>query len=360
MYKMNYEKAKELLMKDMEVRNYAFDTQSKFVRTLRGLCSFSNKLEDIETLDYSDVKTYLHHLSSEKEYCVSTINNYQAAIKFLFQITLKKPWNDESFPYLKLNKETVENKEAKSIYSNVPINGSLTYEETLHRLIIEMELRGLATNTQSSYLHCIKRFLEFTKNQNNPLVLTIYEVRSFLHNLQMVAKLNSQTININRTAIKFLFVNILNKDWDENKVPHLKTHKSVPVVLSKEEVKNLITAIDNDTYKTIALLMYSSGLRVSEAIKLRISDIDSKNMQLLISDGKRNKDRYAILSEKCLHVLRDYYRKYRPTNYLFEGQRYNLHISKESVQGSIRVAAIKCGINKKVTPHTLRHYVECF
>ncbi len=78
-------------------------------------------------------------------------------------------------------------------------------------------------------------------------------------------------------------------------------------------------------------------------------------MQLLITDGKRNKDRYAVLSEKCLQALRTYYKLYKPTNYLFEGQRFNLYISKESVEGTITVAAMNCGITKKVTPHTLRH-----
>ena len=158
-----------------------------------------------------------------------------------------------------------------------------------------MELRGLATGTQSAYLRSVRRFIKFSNKENDLNSLNLDDVRNFLHNLQMILKLNPRTINMYRSSIKFLFITVLNKHWDENKVPHLKTHKSVPVVLSKEEVLNLIKAIDDDTYKTIALLMYSSGLRVSEAIKLRISDIDSKNMQLLISDGKRNKDRYAIL-----------------------------------------------------------------
>lgn len=123
------------------------------------------------------------------------------------------------------------------------------------------------------------------------------------------------------------------------------------MVLSKEEVVKLINA-DNPTYKTIAIVMYSAGLRVGEVIKLKISDIDSKNMQILVTNGKRNKDRYSILSEKCLHALREYYKIYKPTNYLFEGQRFNPHISKESVQGAIRVAAVKCGYQKSDTTYT--------
>ena len=81
---MNYDRARELLKKDMEVRNYAVDTQNKFVRALQGICVYSNKLEEVESLDYSDVKRFLDYLRSEKQFGASSINNYQAAIKFIF------------------------------------------------------------------------------------------------------------------------------------------------------------------------------------------------------------------------------------------------------------------------------------
>ncbi|MCE5285466.1 MAG: tyrosine-type recombinase/integrase, partial [Pelosinus sp.] len=181
------------------------------------------------------------------------------------------------------------------------------------------------------------------------------DAKTFIHHHLKVLLQAPQTINVKRTAIKFFYVNILDIHWDDNKICNVKPRKTIPVVLSMDEVASIINAIDNLTYKTIAILMYSAGLRVSEVIKLKISDIDSKNMQLLITDAKGNKDRYAILSEKCLQTLRTYYKLYKPTNYLFEGQHFNPHISKESVEGAITVAAIKSGINKKVTPHTLRH-----
>lgn len=280
------------------------------------------------------------------------MNNYRSALKFIYTVVLKKEWDDLSFPYINTYRSIF-----KDIELPKPTNcgNHMTYEEVMHKMVIEMELHGLATGTQSSYLRAIRNFIAFTGKRDFPSSLTIEDAKSFMHHHLKILLQAPQTINIKRTAIKFLYVKVLDIHWDDNKISNVKNHKTIPVVLSMDEVARLIHAIDNATYKTIAILMYSAGLRVGEAIKLKISDIDSKNMQLLITDGKGSKDRYALLSVKCLHALRAYYKLYKPTNYLFEGQRFNLHISKESVQGSISVAAMKCCINKKVTPHTLRH-----
>lgn len=354
---MNYEQTRELLKENMVQRNYALDTQKKFAISLNAICKYSGKYHDTSLLSHTDVKNFLENLQVSNEIGNSTINNYRAAFKFIFEVTLKKGWNDSIFPYLTVKRNYKQDLDLPGIYSHKDISDIVALNEALHRMIVEMELRGFATGTQSSYLRAIKGFTAFVNESDNLLNLTLNDVRSFLYHNQVILNQNPQTVNTKRTAIKFLFVNILNLDWDDNKVPYLKLHKTVPVVLSKKEVLCLINAIENTTYRTIAILMYSAGLRVSEAIKLRISDIDSKNMQILVTHGKRNKDRYVILSEKCLHALREYYKIYKPTNYLFEGQRFNPYISKESVQGAIRVAAIKCGITKKVSPHTLRH---CF
>lgn len=357
MLKMNFEIAKELIRKNMEDYNYAVNTQAKFIHTLDCLCKHCNKENDISQIDYSDVQNFLSYLNYDKKLDASTINNYQAGIKFIFIVILKKAWNDKLFPYLKVTRHTARNITTQSVYSTSPLQGNISLEEAIKKIIIEMELRGLATGTQVSYLRCVKKFISFNQKNDNLSSLTLDDVKKFLHSLQSLDNLNPQTINIHRSSLKFFFIHALDIYWDDNKVPYLKPLKSVPVVLSKDEVITLIKAIDSDMYKTIALLMYSSGLRVSEAIKLRISDIDSKNMQIKIRGAKGKKDRYSILSQKCLYVLRDYYRKYRPQDYLFQGHKGNLYISKKSVQDAIKLARIKCGMSKEPTPHTLRH---CF
>ncbi len=292
---------------------------------------------------------FLHNV---KKINPSTINNYRSALKFIYTAVLKKEWDDFSFPHINVYSFKIKDIE---LPKPATTNKQMTYEQAMHKMVIEMELRGLATGTQSSYLRAVRNFILFTGKRDSLLSLTLDDVKTFMHHHLKILLQTPQTINIKRAAIKFLYVNVLDITWDDNKVSNVKTHKTIPVVLSMNEVARFINAIDNVIYKTIAILMYSAGLRVSEAIRLKVSDIDSKNMQLLITDGKRNKDRYAVLSAKCLQALRTYYKLYKPTNYLFEGQRFNLYISKESVEGAITVAATKCGITKKVTPHTLRH-----
>lgn len=349
---MNYEDTKTAMAKEMLERNFGKDTQKKGLITLNQICKHCEKYHDTNLLNSSDARSFFDFLYNVKKSNPCTINNYRSALKFIYTVVLKKEWDNFSFPYINTYRSTI-----KDIALPKPTNSGnkTTYEQALHKMVIEMELHGLATGTQNSYLRAARSFIVFSGKRDFMLSLTVEDVKTFMHHHLKILLQAPQTINTKRAAIKFLYVNVLDIHWDDNKIPNVKSHKTVPVVLSMDEVARLIHAIDNVTYKTIAILMYSAGLRVSEAIKLKISDIDSKNMQLLITDAKRNKDRYALLSEKCLQALRTYYKLYKPTNYLFEGQRFNLYISKESVEGSLSVAAMKCCINKKVTPHTLRH-----
>lgn len=347
---MNYEETKIAMVREMQERKYGNDTQKKCLITLNQICKQSDKTHATNMLELSDVRRFFDFLHNVKQINPSTINNYRSALKFIYTAVLKKEWDNSSFPFLGLKIKDID----LPLKTN-PSRTHIIYEEAMHKMVIEMELHGMATGTQSAYLRAVRNFIVFTGKRDALLSLTLDDVKIFMHHHLKVLLQASQTINVKRTAIKFLYINVLDIHWDDNKICNVKNHKTVPVVLAMDEVARLINAIDNLTYKTIAILMYSAGLRVSEAIKLKISDIDSKTMQLLITDGKGNKDRYAILSEKCLQALRAYYKMYKPTNYLFEGQRFNLYISKESVEGAITVAAMKCGINKKVTPHTLRH-----
>ena len=346
---MNYEETKLAMIMEMQERHYGKDTQRKCLITLNQICKQFEKFDDTNLLSLSDVRSFFDFLHNVKKIHSSTINNYRSTLKFIYTAILKKEWDKSSFPYVTSKIKDIELPKASNSQSH------LTYEAAMHKMIIEMELHGMAIGTQSAYLRAVRNFIAFTGKRDLLLSLTLDDVKTFMHHHLKVLLQSPQTINVKRTSIKFLYINILDIPWDDNKVCNVKNHKTVPVVLSMDEVARLIQAIDNLTYKTIAILMYSAGLRVSEVIKLKISDIDSKNMQLLITDGKGKKDRYAILSEKCLKALRTYYRLYKPTNYLFEGQRFNLYISKQSVEGAIRVATMKCCINKKVTPHTLRH-----
>lgn len=133
-----------------------------------------------------------------------------------------------------------------------------------------------------------------------------------------------------------------------------RKQKKLPIVLSKEQVKSVINNTNNIKHKCIVSLLYFSGLRRSELLNLKINDIDSSRMLIHIIDAKGNKDRYTILSQNALADLREYYKQWKPKEYLFEGLK-NMPYSGSSVGKIITATAIKAGIRKKVTPHTLRH-----
>jgi site-specific recombinase XerD len=133
-----------------------------------------------------------------------------------------------------------------------------------------------------------------------------------------------------------------------------REEKTLPVVLSEQEIGDLLRITENIKHKTILMLCYSAGLRLSELIQVRISDIDSKRMQIRVEQGKGKKDRYTLLSSKLLELLRIYYKQYRPKTWLFEGAE-GAQYSTRSIQSIMRESCKKAGIKKKVSVHTLRH-----
>lgn len=348
---MTYQQAKDLIVSAMHEQSYAAYTQKKFKASLTYICSFHNKYTCVESISPEEIQSFLNHLAFEKDLSPSTVNNYQAALNFLFEYVLHKSWPGE-FSYFKIPRNKISPQSFQLNETQI-----LPFDNLMPAFIKQMELRRNATGTQAAYLRAIRKFASFTKKEDNMSSISLEDVKDFLHHEHYINKHNPQTINTYRTAIKLFYITILNKEWHDLKVPSYKLEKRIPVILSPQEVITLLKAIESPMYKMIAILMYSAGLRIGEAIKIKISDIDSKNMQILVTETKCHKDRYALLSQHCLITLREYYKAYRPTNYLFPGQRYNLYTSKESVQAALRVAALKAKITKPVSPHTLRH---CF
>ncbi len=155
-------------------------------------------------------------------------------------------------------------------------------------------------------------------------------------------------------TIRFLYLNVLEKPIPKSLNIKFKRPQTLPVVLSKEEVSKLIKVTSNLKHKTILLLIYSAGLRLGELLNLKIGDIDSKRFKIHVVQGKGKKDRYVVLSEKLLQLLREYFKKYGPKEYLIEGGKGGRY-SDKSVQSLMKQAVKKAGIRKKATVHTLRH-----
>jgi len=234
----------------------------------------------------------------------------------------------------------------------------LTAQQALQRMKADMQLRGLAENTFRSYLTHARMFLVCC---NRPVEeLTEVDVRKFLGHLIIEKKLTPGTVNIYSAAIRFFFAVTLNRTMNYLQIPRVKAPKKLPEILTKDEIFELIGNSSNLKHKALLLLAYGSGLRVGELTSLKVKDIDSESMRVFVRGGKGKKDRYTILSENALYALRDYWRKYRPKNsegYLFPDIKNVDHLSVAAVTRAIETALAKTNIQKKISPHTLRH---CF
>lgn len=160
-------------------------------------------------------------------------------------------------------------------------------------------------------------------------------------------------------ALKFLFTQVYHKDWAGEYLPTPKIAKTLPLVLSKEEVRDVLASISNFKHRTVIMFIYATGTRVSECVNIKLSDIDSKRHQVNIREGKGLKQRLVPLSPLLLSTLRSYYKAYKPQHYLFEGAGgKGTHLGVSAVREICHKARYRTShIHKGYTPHTFRH---CF
>ena len=208
-------------------------------------------------------------------------------------------------------------------------------------------------NTIGTYSEALKSFLVFYREKpiatiTNEDIIVYNNDYILKHNL--TASYQNQVVN----AIKLFFRTVLETKINIEQIHRPKNAKSLPNVLSKEEVFRIIDFTPNLKHKTLLALIYSSGLRISEALNIKAQDIDSDRMLIHIKNAKGKKDRYTLLSNKVLVLLREYYSIYKPKEYLFEGQ-YGGQYSSRSAQIVLQKAALKVGITKRISLHTLRH-----
>lgn len=221
------------------------------------------------------------------------------------------------------------------------------------RMIEDMQLRNLAPATQTHYIAHVTSFAEFYGQ--SPEHLDQDAVRQYLLYLLNERKLSPEGVNQQVTALKFLYLTTLEMPWTDADFPRAKRPHRLPVVLSHEELVQFFDHVPSLRYRAALMLCYGAGLRVSEAVAVKISDIDSQRMLIRVEQGKGGKDRYTMLSGRLLEVLRLYWRAARPKDYLFPSWRTGRHLSAASLQVACREAALGSGLRKRVTAHTLRH-----
>lgn len=190
-----------------------------------------------------------------------------------------------------------------------------------------------------------------------PSELSESDVANYLHYVTTSKSYSSSSLNGIYSGIKLFWENILERSWNVRRLPRPKRAKVLPEILSVGEVRSLIEATNNQKHKSILRMLYSTGLRMGELVKLKPSDIDSHRMVVRVQQGKGKKDRYTILTQAMLAQLRDYWRGYRPRVYLFEGRTPGQAISGRTVQQVFKKCMKKAGIRRQVGVHVLRH---CF
>jgi integrase/recombinase XerD len=221
------------------------------------------------------------------------------------------------------------------------------------RMIEDMQLRRFSPETQRNYIHHVANFALYFGC--SPERLGLDEVRQYQLHLVNERLMAPQTVNGFVAAAKFLYTVTLEMPWSDEHFVRMKVPEKLPVVLSPKETATFFSHIGMLKHRAVLMVCYGSGLRVSEAVSLKVSDIDSSRMLIHVRAGKGSKDRYTVLSGRLLLLLREYYRMQRPQCYLFPAKREGTHIQPSTVQQICRDACRLAGIAKRITPHVLRH-----
>jgi site-specific recombinase XerD len=221
------------------------------------------------------------------------------------------------------------------------------------QMLADLQLRGATTRTQTTYLREAGNLAKYFNR--SPAELGEDELKEYMLYLMKERKLSDGTYRFYVAALKFLYRTTLKREWVVEKIKCPKRKRKLPVVLDISEVESIFSVTKNLKHKAMLMITYSSGLRVSETARLKMVDIDSKRMTVRIRQGKGGNDRYSILSQTALEQLRQYWKKYRPTEWLFEGEKKDDHITAQTIQTIFYAAVKRARITKPASVHTLRH-----
>lgn len=229
-------------------------------------------------------------------------------------------------------------------------------QELMQKMKEDMEMRGFSPLTKDSYERKAKDIIKYFKKPMEEV--TTEELRKYLLKyLREERKLAEESVNYYNSVIRFMYEVTMDKLINKKQLPMYKNRRKMKDVLTKEELSAFFNACDNYMYKTIFMMIYGSGLRVSEAVNLRIEDIDSKKMRIFVRNGKGGKDRYTVLSKVSLEMLRKYYKIYKPKHkegYMFLNREGN-PVKTERTRVFFRRYRRKAKIDEKFVVHSLRH-----
>jgi len=233
--------------------------------------------------------------------------------------------------------------------------------ELRKRMIECLQLRGLSERTQEAYTRAVRQLAEHY--HKSPDLITEEELRQYFLHIINVKHYSRNTTTIALCGIRFFFEQTLNRNWSLFNIVRPAPEHKLPVILSLEEVREILNRVRLPRYRVCLSTIYACGLRLQEGLRLAVPDIDSARMMIHVRHGKGNKDRYVPLPQRTLELLRDYWSTHRNSVLIFpaEGRGHidlskaTEPMSKSSVQDAFRAALKQSGINKRASVHTLRH-----
>jgi integrase/recombinase XerD len=315
------------MIADLSAREYSPLTQKIYLRAVRHLSRHYND-RSVEEISVSEARCYLRVLK-QRGASVSTVGNHTAGIRFLFEVTFGKVWQPVS-----------------------PLR---------QRMLEDMDLRGFSVRTQDSYVRSVANLARYWKR--SPDTLCDEEIRRYFVHLKCERKLARQTVTIALCGIKFLIESTLKRDFSLTGVPVPKRRKTLPVVLSKGEVRAILCKVRTLRFRACLTLIYVCGLRLGEACRLAPTDIDSARGVVMIRNAKGGTDRQVPLPVVLLPVLREFWKTHRNPRWLFpaqscghrRGSPAERHMPLGAVQKAFKLALKASGLRKAAHVHTLRH-----
>ena len=232
----------------------------------------------------------------------------------------------------------------------------MTNKQLLEKLKEDMEMRGFSKHTKASYYRKAKEITEYFKKPMRQV--KIEELRDYLLKyLRQERGLTEKSVNYYNNVIRFIYDVVIDVPINKRQLPLYKGKRRLPKILSYEELNVFFNACENYKYKTIFMMIYGSGLRISEATNIRVEDIDSKNMRIFVRNGKGERERYTVLPKASLEMLRECYRRYKPNHpegYMFLNRKGN-PLKVERLRVFFRRYRRKAGISEDFIVHSLRH-----
>jgi site-specific recombinase XerD len=222
-------------------------------------------------------------------------------------------------------------------------------------MIEDLQIRNYSQRTVDIYVRCVALFAKHFGR--SPDQLGPEQVRAYQNFLIQTKKASWSYFNQTVCALRFLYRVSLGRPELVEHIPFPKQERKLPVILSVEELSTFFRAVRNLKHRTFLKTLYATGLRLSEALHLRVEDVDSQRMTIRVRQGKGRRDRYVDLSPALLTTLRTYWEVWRPKTWLFAGQSPDRPLHPTAIQKAVALARLRAGLTKPIRPHTMRH---CF